>query len=191
MIEHLLMSLFPFLVIAAAISDFFTMKIPNWLNLLIAGLMLPMALIAGMPGDQFVWSLAAGALMLVAGFGLFAANAIGGGDAKLFAAAALWIGWNQLLPFALYTALAGGALAIAMKTWQLVRIEHEVKDVACSSGSSAPISTCLTPWPSPPARSCPTPPPSGCNTCHSVGCRQFYQIAPASVNPNLTIRRQV
>ena len=129
MIEHLLMSLFPFMVIAAAISDFFTMKIPNWLNLLIAGLMLPMALIAGMPGDQFVWSLAAGALMLVAGFGLFATNAIGGGDAKLFAAAALWIGWNQLLPFALYTALAGGALAIAMKTWQLVRIEHEVKDV--------------------------------------------------------------
>ena len=129
MSELVLMSLFPFLVVAAAIADFFTMKIPNRLNLAIAGLMLPVALIAGMPGDVFLWHLAAGGLMLAGGFGLFAANAIGGGDAKLFAAASLWIGWNQLMPFAIYTALAGGALAIAMKAWQLVRIEHEVKDV--------------------------------------------------------------
>jgi prepilin peptidase CpaA len=69
-------------------------------------------------------------VMLAAGFGLFAANAIGGGDAKLFAAASLWIGWSQLMPFAIYTALAGGALAIIMKGWQMVRIEHEVKNVA-------------------------------------------------------------
>jgi prepilin peptidase CpaA len=130
MFDLILMTLFPFLVMAAAIADFFTMKIPNRLNLAIAGLMLPVALMAGMPGDVFLWHLAAGALMLAAGFGLFAANAIGGGDAKLFAAASLWIGWSQLMPFAIYTALAGGALAIIMKTWQLVRIEHEVKDVA-------------------------------------------------------------
>src|SRR3990172_4333756 len=126
MSELVLMSLFPFLVVAAAIADFFTMKIPNRLNLAIAGLMLPVALIAGMPGDVFLWHLAAGGLMLAGGFGLFAANAIGGGDAKLFAAASLWIGWNQLMPFAIYTAPAGGAPGIAMKAWQLVRIEHEV-----------------------------------------------------------------
>jgi len=130
MLDLLLMTLFPFLVIAAAISDFFTMKIPNWLNLAIAGIMLPMALLAGLPAEAFMWHLAAGGLMLVAGFGLFAANVIGGGDAKLFAAASLWIGWSQLMPFAIYTALAGGVLAIVAKMWQVVRIEHEVKDAA-------------------------------------------------------------
>ena len=130
MFDVVLASLFPFLVIAAAVSDFFTMKIPNWLNLFIAVLMLPMAFIFGMPGETVLWSLAAGVLMLAAGFGLFAVNAIGGGDAKLFAAASLWIGWNSLLPFAMYTAFAGGVLAIVMKMWQFVQIEHEVKDVA-------------------------------------------------------------
>lgn len=130
MFDLLLMVLFPFMVIAAAICDVFTMKIPNRLNLAIAGIMLPMALVAGLPAETFMWHLAAGGLMLGLGFGLFAVNVIGGGDAKLFAAAALWVGWSQLVPFLVYTALAGGILAIVAKMWQMVRIEHEVKDVA-------------------------------------------------------------
>jgi prepilin peptidase CpaA len=130
MLDLLLMTLFPLLVIAAGIFDLFTIRIPNWLNLAIAAVMLPMALLAGLPGEAFLWHLAAGTVMLVVGFGLFAVNAIGGGDAKLIAAASLWIGWTHLVPFAVYTALAGGALAIVMKLWQMVRIEHAVKDVA-------------------------------------------------------------
>ncbi len=128
MFNLILMSLFPFLVIAAAISDVFTMKIPNWLNLAIAALMVPAALIAGMSGHDLMWNGAAGAVMLAVGFALFATNCIGGGDAKLFAAASLWIGWDQLLPFAVYTTVAGGGLAIVMKAWQMVRFEHEVRD---------------------------------------------------------------
>lgn len=130
MTDLFLMILFPSLVVAAGVGDLLTMRIPNWLNLAIAVSMPPMALIAGMPLDLVAWHLLAGAVMLVIGFGLFAGRLVGGGDAKLMAAAALWVGWSQLLLFVIITSLAGGALAVLMKLWQLLRVEHEVKDVA-------------------------------------------------------------
>jgi len=45
---------------------------------------------------------------------MFAFGWIGGGDAKLMAAASLWLGLRGIAPFALYTALAGGALALLL-----------------------------------------------------------------------------
>jgi prepilin peptidase CpaA len=55
-----------------------------------------------------------GLAALVAGMGMFAAGWIGGGDGKLFAVCALWLGWPAALPFLLYTGLAGGALTFAI-----------------------------------------------------------------------------
>jgi prepilin peptidase CpaA len=46
--------------------------------------------------------------------GMFAVGWIGGGDAKLFAAAGLWMGLTALLPFLMVTALAGGGLAVSL-----------------------------------------------------------------------------
>ena len=130
MTEILVLTLFPTLVIAAAIGDLLTMRIPNWLNGVVALSVLPMAVLAGMPFDVAQWHLLAGAVMLVFGFGLFARGYVGGGDAKLLAAAGLWIGWTSLLPFLLITTLAGGVLAIVCKLWQLIRSEQEVRDFA-------------------------------------------------------------
>jgi prepilin peptidase CpaA len=48
------------------------------------------------------------------GFALFAFGYIGGGDAKLFAAVALWLGFATLLEYILYTALIGGGVALAL-----------------------------------------------------------------------------
>jgi prepilin peptidase CpaA len=45
---------------------------------------------------------------------MFAAGWIGGGDAKLFAVSALWLGWSGLPVFLMVTALAGGALAVLL-----------------------------------------------------------------------------
>ena len=45
---------------------------------------------------------------------MFALGWIGGGDAKLFAACGLWLGWPAFLPFLLWTALAGGVLATGL-----------------------------------------------------------------------------
>lgn len=130
MTDLLILVLFPTLVLAAAIGDVLTMRIPNWLNAATALSVVPMAVLAGMPLDVVQWHLLAGVVMLLFGFALFARGYIGGGDAKLMAAAGLWVGWSALLPFVLVTTLAGGALAIIYKLWQLVRTEHVVRDFA-------------------------------------------------------------
>lgn len=121
--------LLPFLVVAAGISDLMTMRIPNWLNILIALAFFPLALATGLPMEAMLWhGLAAGAVLVV-GFGLFSTGYIGGGDAKLLAAAALWIGWAQLPLFLVYTALAGGVLAVIMQGWHMFRVEGEVHEI--------------------------------------------------------------
>lgn len=122
-------TLLPFLAVAAAISDFLTMRIPNWLNAVIALAFFPMAFITGMPGEVILWHCLASVVVLAVGFGLFSAGYIGGGDAKLLAAVALWIGWTQLPPFLLITVFAGGVLALVMKVWQMFRLEGEVHEI--------------------------------------------------------------
>lgn len=129
MITFLGQTLLPFLVVAAAISDISTMRIPNWLNAIIALAFFPMALASGMAGEAILWHAVAGIVVLVVGFGLFSAGWIGGGDAKLLAAAALWVGWTQLPQFIVLTAIAGGILAIVMKAWRMLQVEGEVHEI--------------------------------------------------------------
>jgi prepilin peptidase CpaA len=58
----------------------------------------------------------AGFLGLCMGFALFAFGYIGGGDAKLFGAVTLWLGFHDLLPYALAASLFGGALTLMLLT---------------------------------------------------------------------------
>jgi len=127
MIEVLTFTLFPVLMIVAGVGDCLTMKIPNWLNGLIGGSFFMAAFLTGMPLEQIGWHIVAGAVVLVAGFGLFALRFIGGGDAKLLAVAALWLGAGQLIEFLVIMTLAGGLLAIAMKFWWWVKLETELR----------------------------------------------------------------
>jgi prepilin peptidase CpaA len=57
---------------------------------------------------------AAGLSMLVLASVCFGLGLMGGGDAKLLAAAALWMGWRNLAPFVLLTALAGACLGMLL-----------------------------------------------------------------------------
>jgi prepilin peptidase CpaA len=52
--------------------------------------------------------------MFVAGFGLFAMNMAGGGDVKLMAAVALWIGLELAVPFVLAVTVFGAVLGVSM-----------------------------------------------------------------------------
>ena len=61
-----------------------------------------------MPLDAVGWHFAAGGVGLAVGFTLFAFGFIGGGDAKLFACAALALGWNDLFEYALIASLFAG-----------------------------------------------------------------------------------
>ena len=105
---------FPALVIVAALRDLTSYTIPNWISLALVAAFPLAALVAGMPAGSVLPSLAVGAIALIAGIAMFSLGWIGGGDAKVFAAAALWLGWPAVLPFAVWTALAGGGLAVAL-----------------------------------------------------------------------------
>ena len=106
--------LFPALMAFAASSDLLTMTISNRLSMALAGGFLLLTLITGMSLYAFGMHLAAAAVVLVIAFVFFSQGWIGGGDAKLVAATALWFGFDYLLDYLIYASLFGGALTLAI-----------------------------------------------------------------------------
>jgi prepilin peptidase CpaA len=128
MIAFLSVTVFPLLMIIAGAGDALSFRIPNWLTLLIAIVFFPMALLTGMAWADIGVHLMVGAAMFLAGFILFSLGLFGGGDAKLLAAAGLWLGWPHLMPFLVMTAFAGGVLALCVGVWAAVNQASEIKD---------------------------------------------------------------
>lgn len=108
------LALFPAMMAFAASSDLFTMTISNRVSLMLVGGFFVLATITGMNPAEMISHVSAGCVVLIAGFGLFARGIIGGGDAKLAAAAALWLGFDHLLPYLLLASLLGGALSVGL-----------------------------------------------------------------------------
>jgi prepilin peptidase CpaA len=106
--------LFPALMAFAASSDLLTMTISNRISLILVGGFFALALVTGMNGNQLLWHIGAGLLVLSVTFVFFARGWIGGGDAKLAAATALWLGFDHLLPYLLYASILGGALTLLL-----------------------------------------------------------------------------
>lgn len=109
-----LICLLPALVIAAALHDVATMTIPNWISAVLLAGFVPVALVAGLSLSDIAISLLVGLAALLVGMGLFAFNLLGGGDAKLMSATAVWLGLAGLMPFVAYTVLAGGAVSLVL-----------------------------------------------------------------------------
>jgi prepilin peptidase CpaA len=114
LVKACLVLVFPALVLTAAVKDATTFRIPNWISLALIAGFVPAALAIGLPLPAIGLHLGVGLAALVAGMAMFALRWIGGGDAKLFAAAALWLGWPAALPYLAVTGLAGGGLAVAL-----------------------------------------------------------------------------
>ncbi|MGA7972317.1 MAG: prepilin peptidase [Pseudolabrys sp.] len=112
--EEVRLLLFPALMAFAASSDLFTMTISNRLSLMLGGGFFLLALISGMGLATLGMHLAAAALVLVVAFIFFARGWIGGGDAKLVAATALWFGFGHLLDYLIWASLLGGALTLLL-----------------------------------------------------------------------------
>jgi prepilin peptidase CpaA len=112
MSDFVLFMVFPALIAFAGASDFLTMTITNRLCLAIAAAFFPVAALAGLGAAGIALHAACGLAALALAFALFSAGWIGGGDAKLFAAAALWLGWESIAAYAAATAIAGGALSL-------------------------------------------------------------------------------
>ena len=105
---------YPGCLIWAAKSDIETMTIPNRLNMILAGAFLPTALLLGLGWEGWAVHIGLGVAGLVLGRVLFAFRLMGGGDAKLIAAAAVWLGLDGFVALILYTAIAGGVLTITL-----------------------------------------------------------------------------
>ena len=122
MLEAATLLFFPALMVFAAISDLLTMTISNRVSIALAVLFIAMAFARGLPATQILWHLICGAAMLVFAFGLFARGWIGGGDAKLAAGTAIWLGFDHLSDYALAASLLGGVLTVSiivLRKWPL------------------------------------------------------------------------
>jgi prepilin peptidase CpaA len=120
--ELLLMLVLPALLAAAAACDLASFTIPNSLSLALAAVFALFALVVHLPPGAFSFHLLAGLIALGAGFALFAFGYIGGGDAKLFAAVALWLGLHDFLAYALVSSVMGGLLTLTLlmlRQWPL------------------------------------------------------------------------
>ncbi|HZP75662.1 MAG TPA: prepilin peptidase [Pseudolabrys sp.] len=106
--------LFPSLMAFAASSDLLTMTISNRLCLALVAGFAVLAPLSGMNLADIGAHAGAGAVILAIAFGCFARGWIGGGDAKLAAAIALWFGFDHLLEYLLYASLLGGALTLIL-----------------------------------------------------------------------------
>ena len=112
--ETIRLTLFPALMAFAASSDLFTMTIANRVSLILIAGFAGLAVLGGMSGADVMSHIGAAAAVLAVAFVCFACGWIGGGDAKLAAATALWLGFAHLLDYLTYASLLGGALTLLL-----------------------------------------------------------------------------
>ncbi len=109
--QFALFLIFPAAMVFAGSMDLFTMTIPNRISIgMIIGFLVA-APFSSLGLQGIIWHLAAGFTMLVVGILMFSRGWLGGGDAKLLAAATLWLGFERLFDYLLYVAMVGGLLA--------------------------------------------------------------------------------
>lgn len=116
-------------MLAACISDFRTMTIPNRWSVVIALAFFPAFGAASLLGldvfEGFFRHLIAVGIMFVITFVMFFAGVWGAGDSKLASALSLWLGLKGLAVFLLVMALSGLVVVVAgeiMRRWPGARL---------------------------------------------------------------------
>ena len=117
-LTFLLVAIFPIAMAFAAANDLFTMRIPNVISLALIGGFVALAVLTRTPLETFGMHVVCALGVLLLTFALFAFHLLGGGDAKLMAAGALWMGSAQVLPFIAYTTLFGGILCLVILSYR-------------------------------------------------------------------------
>jgi len=103
------------ILLAIAYGDVRTRRIPNELALGVGALGLLRMMLAG-DASAPLYTLGAAAMVFAVAFLLFLRDLVGGGDVKLLTAAALLIGYHDLLSFLLLMSLCGAGISLAMLT---------------------------------------------------------------------------
>ena len=121
-VHYLLFALFPAALAYAAASDLLTLTIPNRLVLAIALLFVVLWPLSGQGWADFGMHFLAGVAVLVLGFACFAFGWIGGGDAKLAAVIALFLGAENAIEFVGLASIFGGVLTVALLGFRRVPV---------------------------------------------------------------------
>jgi prepilin peptidase CpaA len=120
-VTPLLLSIFPIAMLSAAATDLATMTIPNRLVAALGAGFLAFALLSGWSAPAIGLHLVVGLAALAITFGFFSAGWMGGGDAKLVAATALWLGPGpDLMRYAVLASIFGGLLTALLIGVRLV-----------------------------------------------------------------------
>ena len=110
----LVAAVFPGLMALSASMDLMTMTIPNAIPVALALGYLGLSAALGVPAETVVFGLTCGVAALGVALFLYSRKWVGGGDAKLAAAIALWLGWDGVLVFVVTASIFGGLLALTI-----------------------------------------------------------------------------
>jgi prepilin peptidase CpaA len=106
------LAFFPALMALSASMDLLTYTIPNPICLTLALGYLVIAATLGVSAGDMVLNISCAVVILTIAFAMFNFGWIGGGDAKLAAATALWLGWNSICDYGVTAAIYGGFLTL-------------------------------------------------------------------------------
>jgi len=119
MLEAIILVVFPFCMLFAALSDLLSMTIANRVSIILVGVFVVVAPLTGMDWQTIGLHLAAGAIVLCITFGLFATGTMGGGDAKLISASAVWMGLGfNLIAYLVAASFIGGLLTLCILAYR-------------------------------------------------------------------------
>ena len=105
----------------SASMDLLTFTIPNRLCAALALGYLVFAALLGVSAVDILLNISCALAILIIAFVMFNLGWVGGGDAKLAAATAAWLGWTAILDYGLAAALFGGILTLIIlgARWRL------------------------------------------------------------------------
>ncbi len=122
MLISLPLYIFPLCMLAAAVSDAWKFIIPNIVSLVLIPAFIAAFAVSGLGWEALLNHTVTGIGMLIVGMLFWHLGFAGGGDAKLLAAAALWLGWPVYGHALIAISLFGGLMAIVfLVTRKLLR----------------------------------------------------------------------
>jgi prepilin peptidase CpaA len=106
----------------SASTDLLTFTIPNRICVFLALGYFALAVALGVAVEDILLNLSCGLVVLAVTFSMFFLGWIGGGDAKLAAATALWLGWSAILDYGVIAAMYGGILTLTILSVRMLSL---------------------------------------------------------------------
>jgi prepilin peptidase CpaA len=103
------LAFFPALMALSASMDLLTFTIPNLVCVSLALGYLVLAASLGVPAADIALNISCALAILALAFVMFNLGWVGGGDAKLAAATAIWLGWSSILDYGVAAAPAAAS----------------------------------------------------------------------------------